>query len=146
MQSYISHPRGTVFNPLIIFCHYLALLICYEKYLTLQKIWYFLSFLFYGKYDIPSIAENHENMIFTLSAFTETFFFSWNFTSKKSYTWSINNSKRNKVLIRGSTKYNEFVGYREKPCIWELNLYLEKCNIRFRPVIGTNEWKYTCNQ
>ena len=49
MQSYNSHPRGTVFYYFINFFYkHLALLICYEKYREL----YFLCFPFYGKYDI----------------------------------------------------------------------------------------------
>ena len=41
MQSYIFRLGATVFNPLIIFCHFLVLLICYENYRKLWKIWYF---------------------------------------------------------------------------------------------------------
>ena len=69
MQSYFSHPRGTVFYHLIIFfCHYLALLVCYEKYDI------FFNFRFTENI-FPSIAENQENKIFTLSVFTKMLFF-----------------------------------------------------------------------
>ena len=85
MQSYISHPRGTVFYHLIIFIylfiylfifgHYLALLICdttnnenYRKYIL-------FNFRFPENMIFPSIAENQENMIFTLSVFTKMLFF-----------------------------------------------------------------------
>ena len=71
MQSYSSHPRETVFYyHLVIFCHYLALLICYEKYQKLYDINIFFNFFFTKNMIFPSVAENQENMIFTLSVFT----------------------------------------------------------------------------
>ena len=56
MQSYISHPRGTVFNLLIIFCNYLALLIATE-FIGNCKRYETSLILFYRKYDAPGIWE-----------------------------------------------------------------------------------------
>ena len=77
MQSYISHPRGTLFNSLISLCHYLVLLICYEKCRKLQKISFFFNFRFTEKMVFLSIAESQENMMITLSAFTKMLFFTF---------------------------------------------------------------------
>ena len=57
------------------FCHYLALLVCYEKYDI------FFNFRFTENI-FPSIAENQENKIFTLSVFTKMLFFMQCFIEK----------------------------------------------------------------
>ena len=73
MQSYISHRRGTVFYHLI---NYLSLKTCPCKNIgNYRKYDIFFNFRFTGNMIFPSIAENQENMIFTLSGFTKMFFF-----------------------------------------------------------------------
>ena len=76
MQSYISHPRGRVVNHLInLFNQNSALLIGYEKYRKLYKYDIFFDFRFTENMIFPSIAENSENMIFTLNVFPKMLFF-----------------------------------------------------------------------
>ena len=82
MQSYISHRHGRVSNPQIIFFFFFVIS-CFID--LLQK-----NIGNYRKYDIffnfcftenifPSVSENYENMIFTLSVFTKMLFFiQWN--------------------------------------------------------------------
>ena len=73
MQSYISHRRGTVFYHLI---NYLSLKTCPCKNIgNYRKYDIFFNFRFTGNMIFPSIAENQENMIFTLSVFTKMLFF-----------------------------------------------------------------------
>ena len=78
MQSYISHRRGRVFNPLIsffLFCYYLALLIFMKNTGNDRKYDIFVNFRFTENMIFPSNAENLENMIFTFSVFTKMVFF-----------------------------------------------------------------------
>ena len=76
MQSYISHPRGRVVNHLInLFNQNSTLLIGYEKYRKLYKYDIFFDFRFAENMIFPSIAENSENMIFTLNVFPKMLFF-----------------------------------------------------------------------
>ena len=77
MQSYISHPRGTLFNSLISLCHYLVLLFVTKNVGNYRKYHFFFNFRFTEKIIFLSIPENQENMIFTLSAFTKMLFFTF---------------------------------------------------------------------
>ena len=75
MQSYISHPRGTVFYHLISFSsskpcpiHLLRKIAEIIENMIFSLIFVTENMIF------PSFAENQENMIFTLSVFTKMLF------------------------------------------------------------------------
>ena len=77
MQSYISHPRGTVFYHLINF--FIIKIFPYsfvaKNIGNYRKYDIFFNFRFTGNMVFPSIAEYQENKIFTLSVFTKMLFF-----------------------------------------------------------------------
>ena len=76
MQSYISHQRGRVFNPL--FFLFLSLS-CFINLLQKNIGNYRKDDIFFNsrftENIFPSNAENHENIIFTFSVFTKVLFF-----------------------------------------------------------------------
>ena len=76
MQSYVSHPQGTVFNLLIffLFCHYLAYWFVMKNIGNYRK-YDFFNFHFMENMIFPSIAENHENVKFMLSVFKKMLIF-----------------------------------------------------------------------
>ena len=71
MQYYISHRRGRVCNSLIIFFSFLSLSCFIDLLQKILEVDVFFNFCFTEKMIFPSNAENHENMIFTLSVFTK---------------------------------------------------------------------------
>ena len=78
MQSYISHRRGRVFNPLIFFFFFVIILLYWfvtKNIGNYRKYDIFFNFRFTENMIFPSNAENHENMIFTFSVFTKMLFF-----------------------------------------------------------------------
>ena len=71
----ISNPRDTVFNTLIIFLSLSCSIDLFRKNIgTYRKYDIFFNFRFTENI-FPSIMENQEKMIFTLSVFTKMLFF-----------------------------------------------------------------------
>ena len=79
ISLYISHRGGTLFNPLIIFFYFFVIILLYwfvtKNIKNYRKYGIFFNFRFTENMIFPSIAENHENMIFTSSVFTKLLFF-----------------------------------------------------------------------
>ena len=76
MQSYISQPRGGLLYHLInFFMKILPFWFVMKNIGNYRKYDIFFDFCFTGNMIFPSIAENSENMIFTLSVFSKMLFF-----------------------------------------------------------------------
>ena len=78
MQSYISHRRGRVFNPLIFFFFFVIILLYWfvtKNIGNYRKYDIFFNFRFTENMIFPSNAENLKNMTFTFSVFMKMLFF-----------------------------------------------------------------------
>ena len=78
MQSYISHRRGRVFNPLIsffLFCYYLTLSIFMKNIGSYRKYDIFFNFRFTENMIFPTNAENLENNDIYVQRFYENVVF-----------------------------------------------------------------------
>ena len=67
MQSYVSHSRGTIFNPLIIFFFFFVIILLYQfvtkNIKNYRKFDIFFNFCFTVNKIFLSIVENHEKKI-----------------------------------------------------------------------------------
>ena len=78
MQSYISHRRGRVFNPLVsffLFCYYLTLLIFTKNIGNYRKYDIFFNFRFTENMIFRTNAENLENNDIYIQRFYENVVF-----------------------------------------------------------------------